>query len=128
MKLRLASPIVFVSVIGLLVLMLLAPFTTAFAQDTGPSAQAAIGGSIQQGSWYEQWNQSGTIYCPNNSQRFITTTSEAFTLSAAPGEAALFISYSTSRVNLYLIRSASGNYVYSETSNWWVHLIEVTRY
>lgn len=109
---------------GLLVLMLVVPVSAAFAQDFSP--QAAIGGSIQQGSWYEQWNQGGTVYCPNNNQRFITVTSEPFTLSAPAGEAVIRINYSNSRITKWLARSNNGGYVFTETTNWYVHLFQVT--
>lgn len=109
---------------GLLVLMLLIPISTTFAQDIAPLA--AVGGSIQQGTWYEQWNGPGTIYCPNSNQRFITTTSEAFTLSAPAGEAVLSVSYNSSRLTLFLARAANGSYVYTNANNWWVHLFQAT--
>jgi hypothetical protein len=98
--------------------------TTAFAQEINP--QAVIPGSIQQGTWYEQWDQAGTVYCPNNSQRNITTTSEAFTLTAPSGEETLSITYSSSRISLFLARSSNGTYVSTNERGWWVHLVEVT--
>lgn len=109
---------------GMLLLMLLAPTSATFAQDVSP--QAAIGGSVQQGSWYEQWYNAGTVYCPNNNQRFITVTSEPFTLTTLANENLLRINYSNSRLTKYLVRSNNGVYVYTETNNWWVHLFQAT--
>jgi len=106
-------------------LLLFVPLTVSLAQDINP--QAIISGSIQQGDWYEQWNQPGTMYCPNNTQRFITATSEHFRLTAPAGEQTISIYYETSRITLYLVRASNGNYVYSNESSWWVHLLEVTR-
>ncbi len=109
---------------AILALLLVFPISSAFAQEIQPLA--AIGGSIQQGSWYEQWDQSGTAYCPNNRQRFITTTSEPFTLSAPFGEETLSVAYNTSRITINLARTSYGTYVYTSQNNWFVHLLEVT--
>ena len=125
MKFSFAGRKSFISIVGFLVLMLVLPATAAFAQDI--SQQAAFPGSIQQGNWFEQWNQPGTMFCPNNNGRSITTTNEGFTLSATNGEGILSIAYSTSRVNMTLARTGSGNYVATNISNQWVHLVEATR-
>ncbi len=125
MKRGLASRKSLMSVIGLLVFMLMLPVSAAFAQDFSP--QAAFPGGIQQGNWYEQWNQPGTMFCPGNSGRSITTTNEAFTLSAVANENILTIAYSTSRVNMTLGRSSVGTYVATNISNQWVHVVEATR-
>jgi hypothetical protein len=110
--------------LAVLFLLLLVSSPAVLAQDVNP--QAVIPGSIQQGTWFEQWNQSGRLTCPNNAQRFITATNEAFTLSAPVGEQTLSIFYNTSRIRLYLARSMFGTYVHTSESSWWVHLIEVS--
>lgn len=107
-----------------LVFVLLVPFT-AFAQDIRP--QFAIPGSIQQGQWYEQWDRPGTVYCANDRQRFITTSSEGFTLSAPFTEDTLSVAYNASRTSVNLARTSFGSYVYTGQNNRWVQLLEVTR-
>lgn len=109
--------------LGVLVLLFLLPFAS-FAQDIRP--QAIIVGGIQQGNWFEQWNQTGTMYCPNNRQRFVTASNEAFLLSAPPGEETLTVAYATSRQTIYLARTSYGNYVNTSQSSWFVHLLEAT--
>ena len=107
----------------ILVMLFIFPFTS-FAQDIRP--QSIIVGSIQQGNWFEQWNQTGTMYCPNNRQRFVTASNEAFTLSAPPGEETLSVAYQTSRQTIYLARTGFGNYVSTTVSNQWIYLLEAT--
>jgi hypothetical protein len=114
---------IFIPLLGVLVLLFILPFT-AFAQDIRP--QAIISGSVQQGNWYEQWNQTGTMYCPNNRQRFVSASNEAFVLSAPPGEAILSVAYQTSRQTIFLARSSYGTYVYTSPSNQWVQLLEAS--
>lgn len=110
---------------SMIVLLFGGSLTAVVAQDIQP--EAIISGSLLQGTWYEQWNQGGTLYCPNNGSRYITTTSESFTLSAPATEEVLSIAYQTSRVNVTLARSSGGSYVYTNTRSWYVHLMEVTR-
>lgn len=114
----------FLTVLFLGILALLIPQVRVSAQEINP--QLVMPGSIQPGNWYEQWNQTGTLYCPNNPQRFITTTSEPFTLSATAAEQVLSVSYGTSRVQIYLTRASNGSFVYTNATNGWVHLLEVT--
>jgi hypothetical protein len=114
-----------VSLFSLFVLVVFAPFTV-LAQDVSPLS--TFGGSIQQGVWYEQWNQNGTMYCPNNRQRFVTSSSEAFNLSAPFSEETLSVAYSASRQTVNLARTSVGNYVATSQNNLWVQLLEVTRF
>jgi hypothetical protein len=109
---------------SIVVLVLLVPFT-AFAQDIRP--QVAIPGGIQQGQWYEQWERPGTVYCANDRQRYITSSSEAFTLSAPFTEDTLSVAYNASRTNVNLARTSVGTYVYTGQNTRWVQLLEVTR-
>jgi hypothetical protein len=125
MKFRLSSRVVAALMMGILAFALMVPISVSFAQDIG--AQASIPGSIQQGSWFEQWNQPGTAYCPNNQQRFITSSNEPFTLSVPAGEGFINVAYATSRLNITLARTTVGNYVYTNQTNQWVHLIEANR-
>jgi hypothetical protein len=122
---RWTTKAVIVPLLTIFVFVLLAPFTV-LAQDVSPLA--AIGSGIQPGLWYEQWNQTGTMYCPNNRQRFVTTTSEAFNLSVPFSEEILMVDYSTSRQTVNLARTSYGNYVATSPSSQWVHLLDVTRF
>lgn len=123
-RLMRSSAFVILSLLALVLLLSVSAAPT-FAQDISP--QAIISGSLQQGTWYEQWDQAGTIYCPNNTSRYVTITSEPFTLTAPFNEDVLSIAYQTSRITLTLGRSSVGTYVATTDRNWYIHVIEVTR-
>lgn len=122
---RILSRVGSVFILGAVVLAFLTSPSATLAQDVG--SQATMPGSIQAGTWQEEWNQPGTSYCPNNRQRYVTSTNERFTLSTPPGEGTLSVAYETSRVNLYLARTTDGRFVHTRADNEWVHLLDVTR-
>lgn len=121
---RRMSKAVLVPLFSMFVVMLLAPFTV-FAQQAQPLS--SFGGSFQQGAWYEQWNQTGTMSCPNDRNRFVTASNEAFNLSAPFSEETLNVAYNASRQTVNLARTSYGNYVATSQNNLWVHLLDVTR-